>query len=143
MTEDLTTCDNPYILLGDLKARTGTLSKCCEIEHTDHTYIIRNQPSGERKGCDPGVNTQEMKLIELCKSFDLQILNGRYRGDCCGNFTHFNKSEGSSTVYLGISSDSLSKHITNFQVLLLLEITDHCKIVVQIENAIEQEKCLN
>ena len=131
------------ILVGDLNARPGTRSECCEIEQIDHTCITRNQPSGERKNWTPEVNTQGKKLFEWCKSFDLQILNGRYRGDYWGNFTHFNKSKGSSTVDLRISLDSLSKHKKNFQVLPQLELTDHCKIVVQIQNAIEEEKCLN
>ena len=75
-----------------------------------------------------------IKIIDLCKSFDLMILNERTDGDYWGNFTHSNKNKGASTIDLAIASCKIFENIKSFQVLPRLDITDHCKIITQIEN---------
>ena len=62
------------------------------------------------------------------------ILNGRTDGDYWGNFTHYNKNKGASTIDLAIASCKIFENIKSFKVLPQLDITDHCKIITQIED---------
>ena len=44
---------------------------------------------GPRSTCDLSVNTAGRELIDLCKTYGLYILNGRFQPDKdIGNFTH-------------------------------------------------------
>ena len=74
------------------------------------------------------------KILTLCKSYDMQIGNGRTKGDFMGNFTHHNENEGQSTVDLALISDSLFPIIDDFQVLPQPVFSDHCKIILTIKN---------
>ena len=74
------------------------------------------------------------KLIDLCKTHDLQILNGRTLGDLNGSFTFFDRQQGASTIDYGIVSDSLQPLIKSFLVQEQTEISQHSKIVVRIKN---------
>ena len=62
------------------------------------------------------------------------ILNGRTNGDYWGNFTHYNKNKGASTVDLAIISGKTFENVKSFRVLPQQDISDHCKIVTQIDN---------
>ena len=64
----------------------------------------------------------------------MQIENGRFRGNCCGNHTHNNKNKGESTVDLAIISDSLIEHVDDFKVFPQLDYSDHSKIILTIKN---------
>ena len=63
-------------------------------------------------------------LIELCRTFHIQIANGRFLGDLWGNYTHHNISKGESTVDLAIVSDTLFNYIVNFKVLPQKDFSD-------------------
>ena len=65
------------------------------------------------------------------KSFNLRILNGRKLGDMKGGFTHYN-----NTVDLGIVSENFFSHIEKFMIFPQTELSDHCKITLQIPNMI-------
>ena len=71
----------------------------------------------QRNNCDTIQNKNGMKLIELYKSYEMQIANGRFPGDYCGNFTHHNKNKGASTVDLALISDNLFHFTEYFKVL--------------------------
>ena len=128
------TKNQPTLLLGDFNGRTGNLLDYIEVDNHDSTLFTRDTPMQKRNNCDIETNAQGKKLIDFCKSFDLQILNGRHQGDPWGNFTHYNKNKGASAVDMAIVSDNLAKEIKNFHVLPQLEISDHCKIVIQVDN---------
>ena len=61
-------------------------------------------------------------------------LNGRRRGDYWGNFTHYNKNKGASTVDLSITSCKIFEKIIKIRVMSQLDLTDHCKIISQNDN---------
>ena len=115
-----------------LNARTGDLLDYMDDE--DNLINKRNTPLPNRNNCDKVINQQGKKLIDLCKTFDLQILNGRHKGDMWGNLTHYNKHKGASLVDVAVVSDNLIKEIKHFFVLPQNEISDHCKIVVHMNN---------
>ena len=64
----------------------------------------------------------------------MQIGNGRLKGDFLGNFTHFNKNKGQSTVDLALISDTLFTDIDDLKVLPQEVYSDHCKIILTIKN---------
>ena len=64
----------------------------------------------------------------------MQIANGRFRGDCWGNYTHHNKNKGQSTVDMAVISDNLFSLTEDFKILPQTEHSDHSKIVLSIGN---------
>ena len=74
------------------------------------------------------------QLLTLCKSYDLQIANGRSQGDFLGNYTHHNKNTGQSVVDLALISDALFPLMDDFKIMPQNTYSDHCKIVLTIKN---------
>ena len=54
----------------------------------------------QRKNCDKSTNSNGMKLLNLCKGFEMQIANGRFTGDFWGNPKSFVKALNSEKVKL-------------------------------------------
>ena len=128
--------DSPILLIGDMNARISNIIDYTTIDNKEikNSLIEENHPKINRNNCDIQINKEGLKLIDLCKSFDLMILNGRTSGDYWGNFTHYNKNKGASTVDLSIASCKIFENINNFRVMPQLDLTDHCKIITQIDN---------
>ena len=75
-----------------------------------------------------------IKLLDLCKGHDLQILNGRTFGDNQGCFTFFDPNEGASAIDIAVASDPLQPMIKSMLVHPQSEISKHCQVVVRIKN---------
>ena len=135
---NLTTNETPFFIIGDMNGRGGECSEFCQLDKdVDINYInniTRSISETSRRNCDEQTNKIGEKIIHLCKSYDMQIANGRMRGDFLGNFTHHNKNTGQSVVDLTLISDSLYPYIEDFKVLPQPEFSDHCKIVLIIKN---------
>ena len=59
----------------------------------------------KRENVDNCINDHGKIILDICKSSDLRILNGRTKGDSLGKFT-YHSSGGESTVdYITVSSD--------------------------------------
>ena len=86
--------ETPYLVIGDLNARTGELLDFNETNAIDHLdkFIISENPKIKRRNRDKMINGEGIKLIELCKVLDLIILHGRSCADHWGSYTHFNKN---------------------------------------------------
>ena len=135
----LTTSNTPCILIGDVNARTGGLLDYHEPDNNDNLLLPpRNIQIPHRASCDKLNNPKGKHIIDICNSFDMQIANGRFRGDCWGNFTHHNKNSGQSTVDIAIVSDNLIPHIQDFKVLPQPDYSDHCQIILTIQNIKKQ-----
>ena len=97
----LTTCNTntPFLLIGDLNARTGEL-----LDYEDETADEQDGPPKreviptKRSNCDKYTNQMGNELIDFCKGHDLQILNGRTIGDQTGSFTFYDTQQGASTI---------------------------------------------
>ena len=128
--------ESPIMITGDMNARTSNLLDYTLTNKNEivNSLIEENHPKIGRQNCDLKVNPEGLKLIDLCKSFDLMILNGRSSGDYWGNFTHYNINKGASTVDLAIVSCKIFDNIKSFRVMPQLDMTDHCKIITQIGN---------
>ena len=129
--------DSNCIFIGDFNSRIGNLQDHVDIPAK---YVeLRGSTLGEqryRNNLDFEINESGKKLIQFCKSFGLRILNGIKHGDILGDFTHFNANDGQSTVDLAFLSEDFFKNISKFMIFPQSELSDHCKIVVEIPNLI-------
>ncbi len=125
------------LLIGDFNARTQCLpDNIPETKQSDNNgidipnigYFI------PRSNCDLGdPNSHGRNLLNLCRSSDLRILNGRIFGDSSGNLTCFSNN-GASCVDYAIASQSLYEEISLFYVNEQSHLSDHCKITTHIPN---------
>ena len=60
-----------------------------------------------RNSCDTLVNDMRKQLLPMCKSLDLRVLNGRYKGDYLGQIT-FHGNQSSSRVDYIIASHKIN-----------------------------------
>ena len=81
----------PYITNERHNARTGNTNEFpLRNKHELSNYLLEdNHLHTNGKNCDTLINQEGIRIIDLCKSFDLMILNGRTNGDYWGNFTHY------------------------------------------------------
>ena len=87
---------------------------------------------GPRSTRDLSVNTAGRELIDLCKTYGLYILNGRFQPDKdIGNFIHL-CINGSSVIDYGMCTMSLIQHVMNFSVEERTE-SDHLPILITFE----------
>ena len=125
------------ILMGDLNSRTGSILDYIANESNDYMPVPNIYTDTEytfaRNSQDDKINSYGRKLIELCKSLPLRILNGRKLGDLLGNFTCQN-SRGRSVVDYCAASPGLVKQIPFFSVGHLLPVhSDHCPIDITLK----------
>ena len=125
------------ILMGDLNSRTGSILDYIANESNDYMPVPNIYTDTEytfaRNSQDNKVNSYGRKLIELCKTLPLRILNGRKLGDLLGNFTCQN-SRGRSVVDYCAASPGLMKQIPFFSVGHILPVhSDHCPIDITLK----------
>ena len=127
------------ILIGDLNARTQTLCDYIPNESFDYLplnndlYNIDSVETQPRNNMDLGSNSYGNKLLELCKTVPLRILNGRMFGDLFGNLTCYT-AQGSSCVDYCASSPELFNIIRYFRVHPLLPMfSDHSPISLSLK----------
>ena len=98
--------NSAILIVGDLNARTAELSDHEEIDKLDNTPILsREKIPSKRSNCDKKDNKMGRKLLHLCKSHNLQLLNGRATGDHGGALSFFDNREGASSIDVLIASD--------------------------------------
>ena len=119
------------ILLGDFNSRTGKYSVTVS---QDGNNIITNDQSesafhpAERNSFDNVLNTHGKKLLEICKTFDLRIVNGRVNGDTLGRPT-FHGTNGTSVIDYFICDHHTFLDVANFVVEKPSPISDHSAIL--------------
>lgn len=109
------------ILMGDFNSRTGILqdvlesNRILELENLDSSESRYKPYLKQRNSQDYTSDKRGERLIELCLSLELSILNGRKIGDSFGMKTCFNWN-GSSVVDYVISSNNIFESIRYFRV---------------------------
>ena len=130
--------NSPVLLIGDLSSRTGENLDYEEADKSDEDCGIyingRTMIPIKRLNCNKQTNAMGLKLLNLCKAFDLNILNGRSPGDPYGSFTFFDSNKGASTIDIAVASDPVMHEIKSLTVLHEMEYSPHCKIVLRIKN---------
>ena len=124
------------IFTGDVNARTGTEYDFFTDNEVDFipcpTLDIQSTNVRHRSNQDKICKGYGNALLDLCKTTDLRILNGRTIGDSLGKLTcyHYN---GSSTVDYAIVHMSLLPKVAFFKVHNWMStISDHCCISFSI-----------
>ena len=121
---------NDMILLGDFNARTG---KSKDSVSSDGNNYIANDQSDlapkllSRQSFDSVCNSHGDNLLNLCKTFDLTILNGRVKGDSLGQIT-YHGAKGVSTVDYIITNQQFFPNINYFIVNQPTPLSDHSPI---------------
>ncbi|KAL9982766.1 hypothetical protein ACROYT_G004864 [Oculina patagonica] len=116
--------------MGDFNSRTGKYSDTVSQEGKN---IITNDQSEsafqtpQRNSFDNVLNNHGEKLLELCKNFDLRIVNGRVNGDTLGRPT-FHGRNGTSVIDYIICDQSTFLNITGFVVKQPSYLSDHSAI---------------
>ena len=131
--------EGQIILLGDFNARTGLLNDFIEHDFIDSTntndvldiYTTDNH-FPKRNNSDIKINELGEKLLKMCISNRLRILNGRKTGDLDGKMTSY-QSSGTSTIDYGIVNEAYWDQIISFQVENLTYYSDHCPISLKLK----------
>ena len=103
------------LLLGDLNARTGKYND--HLEMSDKNYLEidmfeNTENISQRNKCDNILNSHGKIVLQICKSFDLRILNGRKKGDSLGNITFHGRN--------GVSRNNFLKAFSLQEIFFLL-----------------------
>ena len=117
--------------MGDFNSRTDRYSdNVCQEGNT----IIKNDQSEfslyalQRHSFHNELNNHGKRLLEICRSSDLKIMNGRSRGDSLGRLTFHGKSVVSVVDY-AICDQDLFHSIANFIVKEPSSLSDHSPIM--------------
>lgn len=104
--------DSLYLVVGDLNARTGTLSDIL----LDNVHGLQGAMPRARRNCDAVVNVRGSGCIDFCIGLNLLILNGRSRGDINGAMTYKAANGGMSAPDIFIASRELFCKVKNLTV---------------------------
>ena len=91
-------------------------------------YQLRCRKLSPRKSFDNTINNHGKWLLELCKPFNMRILNGRINGDSFRQPTS-HKCLGVSVVDYAIISHELFKYVKSFIVRPPIYMSDHSQII--------------
>ena len=98
------------IILGDFNARTGLLPDFVSIDEDDLQFQ-------SRANADKKVNNNGRRLVDLCKTCDMLIINGRVGSDNnIGNYT-CTTYNGKSTVDYAVADAKTITKIYSFDIL--------------------------
>ena len=78
----------------------------------NENYVLEKLNRKNRHNCDQKINAHDKNILDLCKGFNMRILNGRTLGDSQGSFTCF-QNNGRSTVDYAVASEYLMQAIPN------------------------------
>ena len=74
------------IITGDLNAKTSDLEDFIAPDKSDDVFNLNiGQPPSKRNSQDKMTNTRGNEMLDMCKSLDLYIVNGRKTGDLFGS----------------------------------------------------------
>ena len=138
LEEDITyfQASGQIIVCGDLNARTGQVADTLNPQGDKHLPGIGYIPSPLRSlrlNYDKATNNHGSQLLQLCRSLGLYIVNGRFRGDSYGRYTH-SSSKGNSTVDYFITDINVES-LRAFTVSQLTPLSDHSKITAYLNRS--------
>ena len=109
----------PYIIVGDMNARTGNLTEPSRLKGDIIDDIINGSFKHEsypmaqtRNSEDATINERGKRLLDFVSEADLKILNGSTTGDIFGKITCL-RYNGNSVVDYMLVSNAFISHIIN------------------------------
>ena len=127
-------------ITGDLNSRTGQLSDILQYDkylddddddNDDDDKDVRQNFTIIRRNKDHVYDNNGRKLVNLCRSTDHIIANGRLYNDLDGNYT-FTSARGSSVTDYLILSKYDTNTIYDFRILDFSHFSDHAPIFFSI-----------
>ena len=125
------------LIMGDMNARTARRPDFMVNDNIDigsNDFYEIDQIETGRCNQDTTVNPQGRRLLEICQSNKVRILNGRTLGDLDGLFT-FHGEKGSSSIDVAIMKEESMDIVNMFEVHNFLgHLSDHCMISTHIRS---------
>ena len=81
----------------------------------------------KRNSLDKQVNQFGRKLIDLCKTTGIRVVNGRHQGDPCGNFSFYN-ARGTSLIDYLLTEGSQLSNVADFVTGQFNTFSDHSPV---------------
>ena len=130
-------------ICGDFNARTALEPDFCTDEDTNVTDILNGMYIHDvpmhRNNLDPhSPDSHGNRMLSLCKTTGLRILNGRVLGDYHGHCTCFSHIGKPSVIDYMLSSMDLLKRVECFQVHEPTDISIHCLLSCVIATGLFQ-----
>lgn len=125
-----------FIVAGDMNARVKDLLDYIPNDDVDAIFGDAVDYPGDtfdisRNTRDTELNRFGKTLIDLCCTYDIHLLNGRFPGDECGNFT-CTANRGKSVVDYFIMSTTLFDRVSDFYIDIA-DFSDHFPVVCSIK----------
>jgi hypothetical protein len=122
------------ILQGDINARTGDLPDFLTKDKFDDYFgIVNNEKNPPRNSEDKKVCERGSLLLDLCRSGDYRIANGRKLGDLSGKFTSM-QWNGSAVVDYVITQAANFSRVVEFKVGHFFPcLSDHCPLQYKLK----------
>ena len=122
-------------LCGDLNSRTGIVEDYILCDNFKNVpgmdWYIEGSFDMDRHSMDSEINNFGLSLVNLCRTLDVHILNGRFTDDTEGNFTCITPN-GASVVDYMIASSDLFEYINKFEVLPWTSNSVHLPILAKL-----------
>ena len=124
------------ILVGDFNPRTSNKPDFIDTSMNDKSFEIIDAPQDVqsvsintgRNNYNSHSNKHGDRILDICKTCNLRILNGRKSGDTFGKPTFYSHDGSSSCIDYIIISDEFFQSITSFVVQPQIPISDQCVI---------------
>lgn len=134
------------ILQGDFNARTSNKGDCVKSDKFDPVDMVLETDQihiNPRNSKDKKLDGRGRELLDLCKSLDLNILNGRKTGDIFGDFTSF-QWKGNGLVDYVITSKTLFSSVLSLKVGHFMPwLSDHCALHYNFQTENTHKSILN
>ena len=127
--------NSKFVMVGDFNTRTSNLP---DVNNESGNQFINfqslnSQVTIKRNNFDGEVSKHGNRLLDLCKSTQLQIVNGRKQGNSLGRYTCFTPNGGVSTVDYCISDEIVFEIIKTFAIKKQTIFSNHCQIILLLE----------
>ena len=131
------------LLEGDMNGRSARIQDFIDTSGNKHIDDIPpTLVNNKRNNIDPQTNSHGLKLINLCKTCNLRIINGRKIGDSFGKPTYFSSEGSCSAIDYSVISENFFHQVPSFIVKPQSLISDRCQIVSWLKTPIDLKlKC--
>ena len=139
--DKLLTHSDRSMVFGDLNGKTSTEDDFVMDMDDGHSpindidgYQVDTPPDKRNNVDTKKTDKQGKRILEICQSHSLRILNGRTSGDRWGQLTRFPAStrETPSTLDYGLCHSKLLGSVKTFQVNPITDLSDHCCITCKV-----------